>query len=127
MRAFGYTVARDPAEAVRMAANTANSTFVASGTDLLNLMRDGAEAHDHLIDAERTLSYPAADAGTCPHHWLGMRVELARLHAADECLPLVASEEQFGSVRVLTVTNGDHLGKVRRNLYTLAAVIRRAR
>lgn len=50
MRAFGYTVAGSPAEAVRAAARTPNSTFVAGGTDLLNLMRDGAEAHDHLVD-----------------------------------------------------------------------------
>ncbi|QFG24144.1 xanthine dehydrogenase family protein subunit M [Actinomadura sp. WMMB 499] len=50
MRAFGYTVARSPAEAVRIAAATSGATFVAGGTDLLNLMRDGAEVHDHLVD-----------------------------------------------------------------------------
>ncbi|RVX46398.1 xanthine dehydrogenase YagS FAD-binding subunit [Nonomuraea polychroma] len=50
MRAFGYTVAGSPAEAVRIAAGTPDSTFVAGGTDLLNLMRDGAETHDHLVD-----------------------------------------------------------------------------
>ncbi|MEV4102641.1 xanthine dehydrogenase family protein subunit M [Nonomuraea sp. NPDC049649] len=65
MRAFGYTVARDPAEAVRAAANTPGSTFVAGGTDLLNLMRDGAEAHDHLIDVNRLeLSDITAGAGS---------------------------------------------------------------
>lgn len=53
MRNFGYTVARNPADAVRIAAGTPNSAFVAGGTDLLNLMRDGAEAHDHLVDVNR--------------------------------------------------------------------------
>lgn len=53
MRNFGYTVARTPADAVRIAAGTPNSTFVAGGTDVLNLMRDGAEAHDHLVDVNR--------------------------------------------------------------------------
>lgn len=53
MRTFGYTVAGSPAEAVRIAASTPNSTFVAGGTDVLNLMRDGAEAHDHLVDVNR--------------------------------------------------------------------------
>lgn len=53
MRAFGYTVAKNPADAVRIAAGTPNSTFIAGGTDLLNLMRDGAEAHDHLVDVNR--------------------------------------------------------------------------
>jgi xanthine dehydrogenase YagS FAD-binding subunit len=50
VRNFGYAVAKTPADAVRLAAGTPNSTFVAGGTDLLNLMRDGAEAHDHLVD-----------------------------------------------------------------------------
>nr|AXL05562.1 xanthine dehydrogenase family protein subunit M [uncultured bacterium] len=53
MRAFGYTVARNPADAVRLAAGVPNSAFVAGGTDLLNLMRDGAESHDHLVDLNR--------------------------------------------------------------------------
>lgn len=53
MRAFGYTVAKDPADAVRIAAAAANPAFVAGGTDLLNLMRDGAQAHDHLVDVNR--------------------------------------------------------------------------
>ncbi|KDN16428.1 FAD binding domain-containing protein [Amycolatopsis rifamycinica] len=50
MRNFGYTVARTPSDAVRIASGTPNSAFVAGGTDLLNLMRDGAQAHDHLVD-----------------------------------------------------------------------------
>ena len=50
MRAFGYTVAQNPADAVRLVTGTANAAFVAGGTDLLNLMRDGAQAHDHLVD-----------------------------------------------------------------------------
>jgi xanthine dehydrogenase YagS FAD-binding subunit len=53
VRNFGYTVAKNPADAVRIAAGTPNATFVAGGTDLLNLMRDGAEAHDHLVDVNR--------------------------------------------------------------------------
>jgi len=53
VRNFGYTVAENPADAVRIAAGTPNSAFVAGGTDLLNLMRDGAQAHDHLIDLNR--------------------------------------------------------------------------
>jgi xanthine dehydrogenase YagS FAD-binding subunit len=53
VRNFGYTVAKNPADAVRIATGTPNSAFVAGGTDLLNLMRDGAEAHDHLVDVNR--------------------------------------------------------------------------
>jgi xanthine dehydrogenase YagS FAD-binding subunit len=64
VRNFGYTVAKNPADAVRTAAGTPNSTFVAGGTDLLNLMRDGAEAHDHLVDVNRLdLAGVAVDGG----------------------------------------------------------------
>jgi xanthine dehydrogenase YagS FAD-binding subunit len=52
MRAFGYTAATDPVTAVRLAAEP-GATFIAGGTDVLNLMRDGAERHDHLIDINR--------------------------------------------------------------------------
>ncbi len=62
MRNFGYTVARSPADAVRTVARTPGSAFVAGGTDLLNLMRDGAAAHDHLVDLNRLdLDRVAAD------------------------------------------------------------------
>jgi xanthine dehydrogenase YagS FAD-binding subunit len=64
VRAFGYTVAGSPAEAVRIAAGTPNATFVAGGTDLLNLMRDGAEAHDHLVDVNHLgIGHVAFDSG----------------------------------------------------------------
>jgi xanthine dehydrogenase YagS FAD-binding subunit len=52
MRAFGYTAPADPATAVRLAAQP-GTTYVAGGTDLLNLMRDGAEDHGHLVDINR--------------------------------------------------------------------------
>jgi CO/xanthine dehydrogenase FAD-binding subunit len=53
MRAFGYTVADSPADAVQIVAGTPNSTFVAGGTDLLNLMKDDVEPHDHLVDVNQ--------------------------------------------------------------------------
>ncbi|MFC0532358.1 FAD binding domain-containing protein [Phytohabitans kaempferiae] len=52
MRAFGYSTATDPAAAVRLAAEP-GATFVAGGTDLLNLIRDGVERHGHLVDINR--------------------------------------------------------------------------
>ncbi|MDQ3789511.1 MAG: FAD binding domain-containing protein, partial [Actinomycetota bacterium] len=64
MRNFGYTVAESPADAVRLAAGTPNAAFIAGGTDLLNLMRDGAQAHDHLVDVNRLdLARVTADGG----------------------------------------------------------------
>lgn len=49
MRNFGYTAATTPAAAVGLAARP-GATYIAGGTDLLNLMRDGAEQHSHLVD-----------------------------------------------------------------------------
>lgn len=50
MRDFAYTRAGSAADAVRLVSATPGATFVSGGTDLLNLMKDGAEAHDHLVD-----------------------------------------------------------------------------
>ncbi|MEJ3742945.1 xanthine dehydrogenase family protein subunit M [Actinomycetes bacterium KLBMP 9797] len=49
MIAFGYTVATSEADAVGLAARP-GAKYIAGGTDLLNLMRDGAEQHSHLVD-----------------------------------------------------------------------------
>lgn len=49
MKSFGYTAVRDPGEAVRLAGRT-GAAFIAGGTDLLNLMKDGVTRPDHLID-----------------------------------------------------------------------------
>ncbi|WP_199440951.1 FAD binding domain-containing protein [Umezawaea beigongshangensis] len=53
MKAFGYTQARDAADAVSLAHRTPGAGFIAGGTDLLNLMKDGVQRHDHLIDVNR--------------------------------------------------------------------------
>lgn len=52
MRPFGYVTATDPAAAVRLAAQP-DAAYIAGGTDLLNLMRDGAESHRDLVDINR--------------------------------------------------------------------------
>ncbi|XRQ11952.1 FAD binding domain-containing protein [Actinomadura welshii] len=49
MDAFAYARADRPETAVELAAEP-GSRFIAGGTDVLNLMRDGAEHHDRLID-----------------------------------------------------------------------------
>ncbi|SER46096.1 xanthine dehydrogenase YagS FAD-binding subunit [Lentzea xinjiangensis] len=50
MKPFGYTAVRDTGEAVRLASRTPDAAFVAGGTDLLNLMKDGVARPGHLID-----------------------------------------------------------------------------
>ncbi|MFI1393200.1 FAD binding domain-containing protein [Streptomyces griseoaurantiacus] len=50
MRDFAYARASRSEEAVQLVAGSADAAFVAGGTDLLNLMKDGAEDHDLVID-----------------------------------------------------------------------------
>ncbi|MGI5151521.1 FAD binding domain-containing protein [Plantactinospora sp. CA-294935] len=49
MDGFAYTRADQPETAVRLAAQP-RADFIAGGTDLLNLMKDSVERHNHLID-----------------------------------------------------------------------------
>jgi xanthine dehydrogenase YagS FAD-binding subunit len=49
MDAFAYTRADRSERAVRLAADP-GARYIAGGTDLLNLMKDGVQRHDHLID-----------------------------------------------------------------------------
>jgi xanthine dehydrogenase YagS FAD-binding subunit len=57
MDAFAYTRADRPERAVRLAADP-RARYIAGGTDLLNLMKDGVQRHDHLIDIN---TLPLAD------------------------------------------------------------------
>jgi xanthine dehydrogenase YagS FAD-binding subunit len=50
MKAFTYTRPRDIDSAVRAVAATPGAAFIAGGTDLLNLMKDGARDHDRIVD-----------------------------------------------------------------------------
>ncbi|RSM88729.1 xanthine dehydrogenase family protein subunit M [Kibdelosporangium aridum] len=50
MKAFSYAQARDVDQAVRSVVSNPGATFIAGGTDLLNLMKDGAQSQDRLID-----------------------------------------------------------------------------
>lgn len=50
MRNFEYTRATDVGDAVRLVASMPGAAFISGGTDLLNLMRDGAQTHDRIVD-----------------------------------------------------------------------------
>ena len=50
MRAFDYASPATVAEAVRLVGERPGAGFIAGGTDLLNLMKDGARAHDRIVD-----------------------------------------------------------------------------
>lgn len=79
MRDFGYTSVRDIGEAVRLASRTPEAAFVAGGTDLLNLMKDGVTRPAHLIDVNRL------DLGRVSETPSGLRIGgLARMRGVAE-------------------------------------------
>src|SRR5262245_21153190 len=53
MHPFQYVRAADPDAAIAYAASTAGATFLAGGTGLVDLMKEGAERHALLIDVNR--------------------------------------------------------------------------
>ncbi|MDB5445691.1 MAG: aerobic-type carbon monoxide dehydrogenase, middle subunit CoxM/CutM-like protein, partial [Phenylobacterium sp.] len=53
MRPFTYERATDPLAAVKAAAQTPGSKFIAGGTNLLDLMKLDIEQPQHLIDVGR--------------------------------------------------------------------------
>jgi xanthine dehydrogenase YagS FAD-binding subunit len=53
MHPFQYVRATDPDAAVAYAAATAGAAFLAGGTGLVDLMKEGAERHSLLIDVNR--------------------------------------------------------------------------
>ncbi|MFE8953509.1 FAD binding domain-containing protein [Streptomyces althioticus] len=58
MRDFAYARPTRPLEAVELVARDTDASFMAGGTDLLNLMKDGAENHGLVVDISRL---PLAD------------------------------------------------------------------
>ncbi|WP_394619766.1 FAD binding domain-containing protein [Lentzea sp. JNUCC 0626] len=79
MKNFGYTSVRDAGEAVRLAGRTPGAAFVAGGTDLLNLMKDGVTRPEHLIDVNRL------DLARITENATGLRIGgLARMRGVSE-------------------------------------------
>jgi xanthine dehydrogenase YagS FAD-binding subunit len=50
VRNFEYARAQNPADAVRLAAQRPDAVFVSGGTDLLNLMKEGAQSPSLVVD-----------------------------------------------------------------------------
>jgi len=53
MQPFKYTRAKDPAGAARAVAATGNAKFIAGGTNILDLMKEGVEKPSELVDVTR--------------------------------------------------------------------------
>lgn len=125
MKAFGYTPVREPAEAVRVVRQTPGAAFIAGGTDLLNLMRDGAQHHDHLVDINHLDLASVADSAK------GLRIGgLARMrHVAEhrsvrERYPVLAEALEASAspqVRNMATIGGNLLQRTRCGYFRDAA------
>ncbi|MFJ6671171.1 FAD binding domain-containing protein [Actinosynnema sp. NPDC091369] len=125
MRAFGYLPVRDPAEAVRVARQTPGAAFIAGGTDLLNLMRDGAQRHEHLVDINRLDLASITDSAN------GLRVgglarmrQVAEHRSVRESFPVLAEALEASAspqVRNMATIGGNLLQRTRCGYFRDAA------
>ncbi|MEJ2855489.1 MULTISPECIES: FAD binding domain-containing protein [unclassified Saccharothrix] len=125
MRAFGYLPVRDPAEAVRVARQTPGAAFIAGGTDLLNLMRDGAQRHEHLVDISRLDLASITDSAS------GLRVgalarmrQVAEHRSVRESFPVLAEALEASAspqVRNMATIGGNLLQRTRCGYFRDAA------
>lgn len=91
MRAFEYASPSTIADAVRLVGEQAGAGFIAGGTDLLNLMKDGARAHDRIVDIN---ALPLADVvqtgGVIRIGALARMTDVAAHPAVRRALPVVS-------------------------------------
>lgn len=91
MRSFSYASARDSADAARMAGRTPGAAFIAGGTDLLNLMKDGVQHHPHLIDVNKLdLARVTESASGLRIGGLARMRQVAEHHAVRARFPVLA-------------------------------------
>ena len=91
MKAFDYANPATVADAVRLVGERAGAGFIAGGTDLLNLMKDGARAHDRIVDIN---ALPLADVtqtgGVIRIGALARMADVAAHPAVRRALPVVS-------------------------------------
>ena len=117
MKAFEYAGPRTVADAVRLVGERAGAGFIAGGTDLLNLMKDDAQAHDRIVDIN------ALPLGDVVHTGKAIRIgALARMadvanHPAVHHLLPVVSQALLASaspqVRNMAAIGGNILQRTR--------------
>lgn len=117
MKAFEYARPATAEEAVRLVAERPGAGFIAGGTDLLNLMKDGAGAHDRVVDIN---ALPLADVveadGVIRIGALARMREVAEHPAVRRALPVVAQAllaSASPQVRNMAAVGGNLLQRTR--------------
>jgi xanthine dehydrogenase YagS FAD-binding subunit len=112
MKPFAYTRATDADGAVRAAAGDAGTRFLAGGTNLVDLMREGVDQPERLVDINRLpLAQIEEHAGGLRLGALARNSETARHPLVRERYPLVAQAILSGASPQLrnAATNGGNL------------------
>ncbi|SDX96024.1 xanthine dehydrogenase YagS FAD-binding subunit [Amycolatopsis xylanica] len=114
MKNFGYVKAKTVAEAVQAGQG---GRYIAGGTDLLNLMKDGAQVHDRIVDINALpLKGISQDRGVLSIGALARMTEVAAHPVVRRALP-VLSEALLGSaspqVRNMAAIGGNLLQRTR--------------
>ncbi|WP_028932592.1 FAD binding domain-containing protein [Pseudonocardia spinosispora] len=117
MKAFDYARPATAEEAVRLVAERPGACFIAGGTDLLNLMKDGAGTHDRVVDIN---ALPLADVvssdGVIRIGALARMREVAEHPAVRRALPVVAQAllaSASPQVRNMAAVGGNILQRTR--------------
>lgn len=112
MRAFKYTRASDPARAAQAVAADRNAAFIAGGTNLLDLMKEGVENPRELVDISRlSLSQIRANGGTISIGALARNTETANHPLIRQNFPLLTQAILAGASAQIRnmATNGGNL------------------
>lgn len=117
MKVFSYARPTTTDEAVRLVAEHPDAGFIAGGTDLLNLMKDGARAHDRIVDIN---ALPLADVvetgGVIRIGALARMREVAEHPAVQRALPVVSQAllaSASPQVRNMAAVGGNVLQRTR--------------
>ncbi|GAC1461752.1 MAG: FAD binding domain-containing protein [Gemmatimonadaceae bacterium] len=117
MTPFNYTRARDPADAVRLAARHSDARFLGGGTNLVDLMRESVEVPRTLIDVtELSQEITARDDGSL---LIGAGVKnttVAADHSVRERFPLLARailNGASGQIRNMATVGGNIMQRTR--------------
>ena len=117
MRAFSYDVAASPADAVRRVRTTAGAGFIAGGTDLLNLLKDGARDHDLLVDINRLAMTDVTSSSNTLHLGALARMSDVAAHPRVQAVAPVVSQALLASaspqVRNMASLGGNVLQRTR--------------
>lgn len=118
MRPFRYSNAKDIPSAIKLVADNPNARFLAGGTNLLDLMKEGVERPDELIDITRLelAQIKATGSGGISIGGSGRNTDAANHLLVRQHYPLLAQAilaGASGQIRNMATNGGNLLQRTR--------------